>query len=115
MTSIHRFPTDDTIFQRLTQRQREANIASEREELRQAALFTLRNHAWHSRQDVEDAWVQLANTGTADEREVALAKIEELTSETSMDVLRQHAHRWPEILLYGAGLASVMLLISGWT
>ena len=33
MTAPIRFPTDDTIFQRLTQRQREANIAAERAEV----------------------------------------------------------------------------------
>jgi hypothetical protein len=114
MTSLLRFPTDDAIFARLTERQREANIAAEREELRQAALFTLRNHAWHSRQAIEDAWIHLASTGTAAERAVALAKIEELTAETPAQVFARHAHRWPAILGFGAVWAAIMLALSGW-
>ena len=111
---IHSFPADPTIFARLTERQRQANIAEEREEYRQAALFTLRNHAWHTRQDVEDAWVQLSRTGTDDEREVALAKIDELTAETSRDVLASMRGRLPEALFCAAGLAVVLLAGTGW-
>lgn len=113
MGALFPFPATDTMFARLTERQKQANIAAERDEHRQAALFVIRNHAWHSRQEIEDAWVSLALYGTDHEREVARDKIAELSAETPMQVAREHRDRWPAILLYGAFGAVILLSISG--
>lgn len=115
MGQLVRFPAAEGIFDRLTEQQRRANIAAEREEHRQAALFVIRNHAWHSRQDVEDAWVNLAIYGTDHERQVARDKIADLTAPQSpLDVVRDHRARWPAIIAYGAVGAAILLAFTGW-
>ncbi len=119
--NVIRLPLDTTAFDRLNAHQRNANIAAERAERRQAALAVIRNSGWHTRQDIEDAWVLLSIYGTDHERQVARDKIAQMetwaakaAAETSADVAWRFAHRWPEILSWGAFVAVAMLSATGW-
>jgi len=103
--NVIRLPLDVTVFDRLNAHQRNANIAAERAERRQAALAVIRNSGWHTRQDIEDAWVLLSIYGTDHERQVARDKIAQMetwaakaAAETPADVARRFAHRWPAVL-----------------
>ena len=120
--NVIRLPLDITVFDRLNAHQRNANIAAERAERRQAALAVIRNSGWHTRQDIEDAWVLLSIYGTDHERQVARDKIAQMETwaaevarpETPADVARRFAHRWPEIVSWGAFVAVALLWATGW-
>ena len=96
--NVIRLPVPEAAFDRIVARDREANIAAEREEDRQAALFVIRNHAWHSRQEVEDAWVNLARCGDEHERAVAQVKVAELAEAPVRAAFREPQYRWPAVL-----------------
>ena len=132
MNALSYMPNLDEAFARLTQRQREANIAAERAEIiRDAKRIIDRPGRLTDSKLREVCGAFMAMHPTPDELADdwnlyylrADAHIWEINRrewqarncprpETSMDVLRKHAHRWPEILLYGAGWAAVMLLIA---
>jgi hypothetical protein len=125
MGQLLRLPIDQAAFTRLIQHERAANIAAERAEAVQNARAVLRSPKRHSDQVLRDACAVLTAWGdghdhlTADAMVFAMNRREQLRLNeakqlTSVRVAMQHRDRWPAILFGAAGLAALMLLLSGW-
>jgi hypothetical protein len=122
--TIHRLALPESAYARLTDRQRAANIAEERAEHVQTARAILRGQERYSNDVLRDACSALQAWGdgfdhlTADAMIQALNRREwqarNLPQETPADVARGFAHRWPEVLIWGAVIAAGMLAGTGW-
>ena len=126
MTAIIRFPADDAIFARLTERQRLANLAAERAEAVETARYIIDHPHGYSDDQLRTAcgfYMTHGNGGVhylrADAHIFAINKREFIARncprpETSRDVLMGMRDRWGEILLC-AGIGGVVLLkLTGW-
>lgn len=89
-------------------------MQARREAIRTACLDVLAHHEWHTREAIEDAWVNLALYGDEHEREVARAKVDEMVEESAADVVAKMAPQWPQITLWAAVIAVAMLAATGW-
>ena len=110
MTAIIRFPADDAIFARLTERQRLANLAEERAEAVETARYIIDHPHGYSDDQLRTAcgfYMTHGNGGVhylrADQHIYAINKREWQARncprpETSADVARRFAHRWPAVL-----------------
>ena len=126
MTAVLRFPTDDAIFARLTERQRLANLAEERAEAVETARYIIDHPYGYSDDQLRAAcgfYMTHGNGGVhylrADQHIYAINRREWQARncprpETSRDVVRRFAHRWPEILSWGALGALALLAGTGW-
>ena len=126
MTAIIRFPADDAIFARLTERQRLANLAAERAEAVETARYIIDHPYGYSDDQLRAAcgfYMTHGNGGVhylrADQHIYAINRREWQARncprpETSRDVVRRFAHRWPEILSWGALGALALLAGTGW-
>ena len=124
--AIHRFPTDPTIFARLTERQRLANLAEERAEAVETARYIIDHPHGYSDDQLRTACGFYMTHGTggvhylrADQHIYAINRREWQARncprpETPMDVARRFAHRWPEIVSWGAFVAVALLWATGW-
>jgi dissimilatory sulfite reductase (desulfoviridin) alpha/beta subunit len=122
--TIHRLALPESAYARLTDRQRAANIAEERAEHVQTARAIIRGQDRYSNDQLRDACSALQAWGdgfdhlTADAMIQALNRREwqarNLPQETPADVARGLAHRWPEVLGWGAVIAAGMLVGTGW-
>lgn len=124
--AIHRFPADDAIFARLTERQRLANLAAERAEAVETARYIIDHPHGYSDDQLRTAcgfYMTHGNGGVhylrADQHIYAINRREWQARncprpETSADVARRFAHRWPEILSWGAFVAVALLWATGW-
>ena len=110
MTAIIRFPADDAIFARLTERQRLANLAAERAEAVETARYIIDHPCGYSDDQLRTAcgfYMTHGNGGVhyllADQHIYAINRREWQARncprpETSADVARRFAHRWPAVL-----------------
>lgn len=110
MTAIIRFPADDAIFARLTERQRLANLAEERAEAVETARYIIDHPHGYSDDQLRTACGFYMTHGTggvhylrADQHIYAINRREWQARncprpETSADVARRFAHRWPAVL-----------------
>ena len=134
MTAVTYLPNLAAACDRITARQRAANIAEERAEALSTARKVLANAERYPAQVVRDAsdaavlWGDGMDQQTAELEIFRLNRREwqarncprELTAhdrhlaETPADVARSFAHRWPEVLLGGAFGAVVLLAVTGW-
>lgn len=126
MTAIIRFPADDAIFARLTERQRLANLAAERAEAVETARYIIDHPCGYSDDQLRAAcgfYMTHGNGGVhylrADQHIYAINRREWQARncprpETSRDVVRRFAHRWPEIVSWGAFVAVALLWATGW-
>lgn len=126
MTAIIRFPADDAIFARLTERQRLANLAAERAEAVETARYIIDHPYGYSDDQLRAAcgfYMTHGNGGVhylrADQHIYAINRREWQARncprpETSADVARRFAHRWPEIVSWGAFVAVALLWATGW-
>ena len=126
MTAIIRFPADDAIFARLTEQQRLANLAEERAEAVETARYIIDHPHGYSDDQLRTAcgfYMTHGNGGVhylrADQHIYAINRREWQARncprpETPMDVARRFAHRWPEILSWGAFVAVALLWATGW-
>ena len=126
MTAIIRFPADDAIFARLTERQRLANLAAERAEAVETARYIIDHPYGYSDDQLRAAcgfYMTHGNGGghylRADQHIYAINRREWQARncprpETSADVARRFAHRWPEIVSWGAFVAVALLWATGW-
>lgn len=124
--TIHQFPADPTIFARLTERQRLANLAAERAEAVETARYIIDHPHGYSDDQLRTAcgfYMTHGDGGVhylrADQHIYAINRREWQARncprpETPMDVARRFAHRWPEIVAGGAVLAVLMLAGTGW-
>ena len=124
--AIIRFPADDAIFARLTERQRLANLAEERAEAVETARYIIDHPCGYSDDQLRTAcgfYMTHGNGGVhylrADQHIYAINRREWQARncprpETSRDVVRRFAHRWPEILSWGALGALALLAGTGW-
>ena len=126
--TLHRLPLPEAAYTRLTDRQRAANIAEERAEHVQTARAILRGQDRYSNDVLRDACSALQAWGDGFDHLTADAMIQALNQrdrmraheaarrlvETPADVARGFAHRWPEVLGWGAMIAAAMLTMSGW-
>ena len=124
--AIIRFPADDAIFARLTERQRLANLAAERAEAVETARYIIDHPYGYSDDQLRAAcgfYMTHGNGGVhylrADQHIYAINRREWQARncprpETSRDVVRRFAHRWPEILSWGALGALALLWATGW-
>ena len=102
MTAIIRHPRNVT-----------PHIADARAELVKHARAILRRPDRHSHEDVLTACYYAKQFGDEDDK--ALAKrARQDAAETSADVARRFAHRWPEIVSWGAFVAVALLWATGW-
>jgi len=120
------FPTDDAIFARLTEQQRLANLAEERAEAVETARYIIDHPHGYSDDQLRTAcgfYMTHGNGGVhylrADQHIYAINKREWQARncprpETSADVARRFAHRWPEIVSWGAFVAVALLWATGW-
>ena len=120
------FPADDAIFARLTEQQRLANLAEERAEAVETARYIIDHPHGYSDDQLRTAcgfYMTHGNGGVhylrADQHIYAINKREWQARncprpETPADVARRFAHRWPEIVSWGAVLAVAMLSATGW-
>ena len=126
MTAIIRFPADDAIFARLTERQRLANLAAERAEAVETARYIIDHPYGYSDDQLRAAcgfYMTHGNGGVhylrADQHIYAINRREWQARncprpETSRDVLMGMRDRWPEILSWGALGALALLWATGW-
>ena len=143
MTAVIRtFPANETALARLTQRQRERNFAEEMEDRAsmeaqaafwtrevRAARVTLRYATHHTDDQLLDAcavlqsrWGDATDYLLADQMINAIRLRERHRAheaawqavETPADVARRFAHRWPEIVSWGAFVAVALLWATGW-
>ena len=128
MGQLVRLPLDVTVFDRLNAHQRNANIAAERADWVRIARQVLRSPKYYTDQELRDACATLQAWGDAtdylqaDAMIFALNKRErdraheaaKAAAETPADVARRFAHRWPEIVSWGAFVAVAMLSATGW-
>lgn len=128
MGQLVRLPLDVTVFDRLNAHQRNANIAAERADWVRIARQVLRSPKYYTDQELRDACATLQAWGDAtdylqaDAMIFALNKRErdraheaaKAAAETPADVARRFAHRWPEIVSWGAFVAVAMLWATGW-
>ena len=126
MTAIIRFPADDTIFARLTERQRLANLAEERAEAVETARYIIDHPHGYSDDQLRTAcgfYMTHGNGGDhylrADAHIFAINRREWQARncprpETPADVALRFAHRWPEVLIWGALGALALLAGTGW-
>lgn len=124
--AIHRFPADDAIFARLTERQRLANLAAERAEAVETARYIIDHPCGYSDDQLRTAcgfYMTHGNGGVhylrADQHIYAINRREWQARncprpETPADVVRRFAHRWPEVLIKGALGALALLWATGW-
>lgn len=124
--AIHRFPADDAIFARLTERQRLANLAAERAEAVETARYIIDHPHGYSDDQLRTAcgfYMTHGNGGVhylrADQHIYAINRREWQARncprpETPADVARRFAHRWPEIVSWGAFLAVALLWATRW-
>ena len=124
--TLHRFPADDAIFARLTERQRLANLAEERAEAVETARYIIDHPCGYSDDQLRTAcgfYMTHGNGGVhylrADQHIYAINRREWQARncprpETPADVARRFAHRWPEIVSWGAFVAVVLLKLTGW-
>lgn len=92
---------------------RPPHIADARAELVKHARAILRRPDRHSHEDVLTACYYAKQFGDEDDK--ALAKrARQDAAETSADVARRFAHRWPGVLIWGALGAFVLLAGTGW-
>ncbi len=126
--NVIRLPLDVTVFDRLNAHQRNANIAAERADWVRIARQVLRSPKYCTDQELRDACATLQAWGDAtdylqaDAMIFALNKRErdraheaaKAAAETPADVARRFAHRWPEIVSWGAFVAVAMLWATGW-
>ena len=126
--NVIRLPLDVTVFDRLNAHQRNANIAAERADWVRIARQVLRSPKYYTDQELRDACATLQAWGDAtdylqaDAMIFALNKRErdraheaaKAAAETPADVARRFAHRWPEIVSWGAFVAVAMLSATGW-
>ena len=124
--AIIRFPADDAIFARLTERQRLANLAAERAEAVETARYIIDHPYGYSDDQLRAAcgfYMTHGNGGVhylrADQHIYAINRREWQARncprpETSADVARRFAHRWPEIVSWGAFVAVALLWATGW-
>ena len=126
--NVIRLPLDTTVFDRLNAHQRNANIAAERADWVRIARQVLRSPKYYTDQELRDACATLQAWGDAtdylqaDAMIFALNKRErdraheaaKAAAETPADVARRFAHRWPEIVSWGAFVAVAMLSATGW-
>jgi len=126
--NVIRLPLDVTVFDRLNAHQRNANIAAERADWVRIARQVLRSPKYYTDQELRDACATLQAWGDAtdylqaDAMIFALNKRErdraheaaKAAAETPADVARRFAHRWPEIVSWGAFVAVAMLWATGW-
>jgi len=120
------FHTDDAIFARLTEQQRLANLAEERAEAVETARYIIDHPHGYSDDQLRTAcgfYMTHGNGGVhylrADQHIYAINKREWQARncprpETSADVARRFAHRWPEIVSWGAFVAVALLWATGW-
>ena len=120
------FPTDDAIFARLTEQQRLANLAEERAEAVETARYIIDHPHGYSDDQLRTAcgfYMTHGNGGVhylrADQHIYAINRREWQARncprpETSADVARRFAHRWPEIVSWGAFVAVALLWATGW-
>ena len=124
--TLHNFPADDAIFARLTERQRLANLAEERAEAVETARYIIDHPHGYSDDQLRTAcgfYMTHGNGGVhylrADQHIYAINRREWQARncprpETSADVARRFAHRWPEIVSWGAFVAVALLWATGW-
>ena len=120
------FPADDAIFARLTEQQRLANLAEERAEAVETARYIIDHPHGYSDDQLRTAcgfYMTHGNGGVhylrADQHIYAINRREWQARncprpETSADVARRFAHRWPEIVSWGAFVAVALLWATGW-
>lgn len=125
---LHEFPVDATIFDRLTEQQRLANIQQERAEAVEDARAVFRSPSKHSDQVLRDASAVLQAWGDADDWMQADAMIFALNTrerkrahevarranETPAQVAKRFLPQWPLIAGCAAVLAVLMLAAMGW-
>ena len=126
--NVIRLPLDVTVFDRLNAHQRNANIAAERADWVRIARQVLRSPKYCTDQELRDACATLQAWGDGSDYLTADAMILTLNrkdreraheaakaaAETPADVARRFAHRWPEIVSWGAVLAVALLWATGW-
>ena len=126
--NVIRLPLDTTAYDRLNAHQRNANIAAERADWVRIARQVLRSPKYYADQELRDACATLQAWGdgsdylTADAMIFALNKRErdraheaaKAAAETPADVARRFAHRWPEIVSWGAFVAVALLSATRW-
>ena len=120
------FPTDDAIFARLTEQQRLANLAEERAEAVETARYIIDHPHGYSDDQLRTAcgfYMTHGNGGVhylrADQHIYAINRREWQARncprpETPAQVAARFAHRWPEIVSWGAFVAVAMLSAMGW-
>ena len=125
MTAVTYLPNLAAACDRITARQRAANIAEERAEALSTARKVLANAERYPAQVVRDASDAAVLWGDGMDQQTAELEIFRLNRrewqarncprrETPADVARSFAHRWPEVLICGAVGAAVLLAVSGW-
>ena len=126
--NVIRLPVPEAAFDRIVARDREANIAAERVQAVKTARAVLRAPEAFTDAILRDACAALQAWGDAtdylqaDAMIFALNKRErdraheaaKAAAETPADVARRFAHRWPEIVSWGAFVAVAMLSATGW-
>ena len=127
--TLHRFPADDAMFARLTERQRLAELAAFWAAEVAYARAAIRHEDHYSDDDLR-GFCAVLRTRWGDATDYLRAgqvldaielrerqrahEAAKAAAETPADVARRFAHRWPEIVSWGAFVAVAMLSATGW-
>lgn len=125
MTALLPFPATDAMFARLTERQRAQNTAEEYAEAVAEAQRIIDNPRGYTDDQLREICAAYMSCGAggvhylrADAHIDAINRRERIArnkaSQSSWDVVQEHRDHWPQIIVWGAVVATAMLAAMGW-
>lgn len=125
MGQLLRLPLDETVFARLTQRERDANTAAEWAEAvaeAQRIIDDPRGYTDAQLREICGAYMACGAGGVhylrADQLLFAINRREQIArnkaAQSSWAVVKEQRERWPEVLIWGVVGAAALLAATGW-
>jgi hypothetical protein len=125
MPQLLHMPLDETIFARLTERQAEANAAQEYADAVAEAQRIIDNPRGYTDDQLREVCAAYMACGAggvhylrADEHIYAINRREQIArnraAQSSWAVVQEQREHWPQIIVWGAVVATAMLAAMGW-
>lgn len=125
MTAILPFPATEKMFARLTAQQAAASAAEEWAEAVADAQRIIDDPRGYTDDQLREICGAYMNSGAggvhylrAEQHIYAINRREQIArnkaAQTSWGVVEEHQSRWPEIILWGAVVATALLAATGW-
>lgn len=125
MTALLPFPATETMFARLNERQRAKHQAEEYAEAVAEAQRIIDNPRGYTDAQLREVCAAYMAHGTggvhylrADQHIFAIDRCEQIArnkaAQSSWAVVRERRSQWPQIIMWGAVVATAMLAATGW-